>query len=212
MKSAKGFAAVMLLPVFFFLASCTKDHLENLDSDDTGIYITNRDSTVDFSTYATFSVADSVAVIEDNQLVEQGTSSFDQQLRSTFIGLMQQRGYTEVSREGNPDLVINISRIYNNSTGVIDYSNYYGGYYDYYDPFYWGYPGYGYYFPAVYGVYTITDGGINIDMFDAKNAAANNQLKLAWNGLIRGSGTFGPANITRNVTALFDQSPYLDAD
>lgn len=191
------------------LSGCTKDPLNHINDDESRLYITNHDSTADFAAYHTFSVADSVAVIVNNQLKEKSTNAFDQQLISETISRMEQQGYTWVSRDDNPDLVINISRVYNDYTGLIDYSNYYGGYYGYFDPYYWGYPGYSWYFPPIYGVYTLRDGGINLDMFDAKDAQATGELRLVWNGLIRGTGTFNEANILGNIRSLFDQSSYL---
>ena len=96
---------------------------------------------------------------------------------------------------------------------MIDYSLYYNSYFGYYDPFYWGYPGYSYYFPPLfYGTYTIRVGGVSIDMFDAANAASGNELKLVWTGLIRGTGTFSTSAIDKSVMSLFDQSPYLDGN
>ena len=193
-----------------FLASgCVKDPIKNINQDESRLYITHRDSTTQFSSFSTFSVADSVAVIENNQLSEKSVNSFDQQLISTMVSMMRQRGYTLVDKNSDPDIVINISRVYNDYSGLINYADYYGSYYGYYDPYYWGYAGYDYYFPPIYGTYAIRDGGINIDMFDAKDAASTNQLRLIWNGLIRGSGTFSQTNIENNIAALFGQSAYI---
>jgi len=202
-------SAFLLAAAVFSLAGCSKDPLKNLTGDENIVYITHRDSTTVFNSFSTFSISDSVAVIENNQLTGKAITGFDQQLLAAFVTNMQQYGYTLVDKNNNPDLVINISRVYNDYTGLINYSDYYGGYYGYYDPYYWGYPGYSYYFPPLYGIYTITDGGIQADMFDAKNAASSNQLKLVWNGLIQGAGTFSSSYIPVNVKSLFDQSPYL---
>jgi hypothetical protein len=199
-----------VLTVFMVaLHGCTKDPLKNLQGDENIIYITHHDNATAFNTFSTFGISDSVAVIENNQLSGKAITGFDQQLITAFIDNMQQFGYTLVDKNNNPDVVINISRVYNDYTGIINYSDYYGGYGGYYDPYYWGYPGYSYYFPAVYGVYTITDGGVQADMFDAKNAGTNNGLKLIWNGLIQGSGTFSSSLVTKNIKALFDQSGYM---
>jgi hypothetical protein len=46
---------------------------------------------------------------------------------------MQQRGYVLVSKENNPDIGIDVNRIYNTTTGYYsydDYWDYYGGYWD----------------------------------------------------------------------------------
>ncbi len=43
--------------------SCTKDPINNMSYEDSRVYITQRDTSVNFSSYATFYIADSVAVI-----------------------------------------------------------------------------------------------------------------------------------------------------
>lgn len=193
----------------FGLASCTKDVERNLDAGEKPLYITKPGDATDFSTYTTFSLADSVAVISNNQLVERATEPYDRAIIDAIAAEMQSRGFTRVSHGNSPDLGISISRIYNDYTGLIDYSDYWGGYGSYWDPYYWGYPGYDYYFPPVYGTYTVTEGGLAIDMFDLKNAAGSNQLRQVWSGLVRGSGTFSTARVASHAQALFQQSPYI---
>ena len=134
----------------------------------------------------------------------------DQAFINAAKNQMKAAGYTEVGKQNNPDVGVNITRIYNTSTGVLVYDNYYGGYGGYYDPYYWGsgYGGYGYYSPYSYATYSIREGALTVDILDLKNAAANNNIKIVWTGLIRGSGIFsGDANA--QVKTLFDQSPYL---
>ena len=199
----------LALPGFFALTSCVKDVERNLEADEKPLYITKADNAPDFSTYATYSLADSVAVINNNQLVERVRTDYDAAFINAVAAEMENRGFTRVSHGDSPDLGISITRIYNDFTGIIDYSDYWGGYNDYWDPYYWGYPGYDYYFPPVYGAYTVTEGGVAIDMFDLKNAAGSNQLRQVWSGLVRGSGTFSTAFVTRHAQALFQQSPYI---
>ena len=192
------------------LNSCKKDPLNNLTNDESRIYITNYDTTASFSSYGTFSIADSVDVIQDNQLTGREKSAFDSTVINAVAQLMQQRGYQQVAVKSNPDLAINISRVYSTSTGVFSYGDYWDYYGGFWDPYYWGYPGYGYYDPYAVGVYTIQSGGLEIDMLDLKNATANgNKLKAIWTGLARGEQVFNRANAVNEVTALFEQSAYL---
>jgi hypothetical protein len=202
-----SFAACLLLLCFM---SCQKDHTDDLSLEESAVFITNRDSTVNFSSYTTFSIPDSVAVISNNQLVNRQRTAFDQQLINAVARNLKARGYTQVGVNNDPDLGVTVSRIYNNFNRVVNYGDYWGYYDNYWDPYYWGYPGYSYYYPSFFGVYTITEGAIEIDMFDLKNAEANNkQLKYVWNGMIRGSGTFNNVMVDSSVTALFTQSPYI---
>jgi len=192
------------------LGSCKKDAVNNLTNDESRIYVTNHDTTAVFSSYSTFSIADSVAVIQDNQFGGRQKNGFDSLAINAVTQLMQQRGYQKVGNKDNPDLAIDISRIYNTSTGVFSYGDYWDYYGGYWDPYYWGYPGYGYYDPFAVGVYTIQTGALEIDLLDLKNATANgNKLKAVWTGMARGEQVFNTANVSNEVTALFEQSPYL---
>ncbi len=207
MKMMSRTLIAALLGVAAFFSSCSKEPLNNLTQAETQIYITDRDSTVNFASYKTYSISDSVSVIYDNHSGKALTASDSAYIVSVKT-LMQQRGYTLVSREQNPDIGIDVSRIYS-TTGVIsynDYSDYYGGYYD---PYYWGYSNYGYYMPYAYEVYQVTEGALSVDMLDLKNAAANKKIDFIWTGLVRGEGIFNPDNAGAQVKALFDQSTYL---
>ena len=195
--------------LFFALASCTRDPLNNLTQDESRIYITNHDSNADFSSFQTFSVADSVAVIENGQLQGYDLTPYDAALINALKNKMVAQPYTLVTKSNAPDLGITVSSITNTSTGIISYNDYTGDYYGYWDPYYWGYPGSSYYFPTYYGVYNISEGALSVDMFDLKDASTNNQIKNVWTALIRGSGIFNSSNIDKHVETLFAQSTYL---
>jgi len=198
-----------LLAIISF-SNCKKDPLNNLSNDESRIYVTNYDTTANFSSYKTFSIADSVDVIQDNQLLGKELGSFDTAVITTVSQLMQQRGYQLVSRETSPDLAFNVSKVISTSTGFFSYPDYWDFYGDYYDPYYWGYPGYGYYSPYAVGVYTIQSGGLEIDLLDLKNAATHgNKLTVIWTGLSRGEQVFKTANAALQVDSLFSQSAYL---
>jgi hypothetical protein len=189
--------------------SCRKEPLDNLTAEESRIYITNFDSTANFSSYKTYSISDSVAVISDGQFVKQ-LNEVDQAYINAVKKYMQQFGYTLVAKNESPDVGININRIINTSTGVISYNDYWNFYGGYWDPYYWGYPGYGYNVPYSYSIYQIREGALSIDLLDLKNAVHNNnQIKVVWTGLIRGSGIFNASTADSQVKALFDQSNYL---
>ena len=210
MKKIGWLTGGALLTIVAF-GSCRKDPLNNLTNDESRIYISNYDTTANFSSYATFSITDSVDVIQDNQLAGRERSAFDSTVIDAIGKTLQQRGYQQVSRESSPDMAVNVSRVYNTSTGVFSYGDYWDYYGGYWDPYYWGYPGYGFY-PPYYGVgvYSITSGGLEIDVLDLKNASTNgNKIKVIWTGLARGEQVFHAANAAPEVQALFDQSAYF---
>ena len=187
---------------------CAKQPLNNLTTDESRIYITDHDSTINFANFKTFSISDSVAVIRNGGSSKE-LNSVDSAYINSVTKYMEQSGYTLVSNKQNPDLGVNVNRIISTTTGVISYGDYWGDYGGYWDPYYWGYSGYGYYIPYAYSVYQINQGAISIDVLDLKDAAANKKIDVVWTGLIRGSGIFNANTADGQIQALFNQSPYL---
>lgn len=189
-------------------SGCAKQPLDYINSDESRIYITDHDSSANFAAYKTYSISDSVAIIENGKSIMQ-LNSIDSAYISAVKKYMLQSGYTLVTKNQSPDLGVNVNRIISTATGVIsygDYWNYYGGYWD---PYYWGYPGYGYYVPYAYSTYQIREGAISVDILDLKDASATHKINVIWTGLIRGSGIFNASLADSQIKALFDQSPYL---
>ncbi len=207
MKS-KNVLWVSVLAMWAMFTSCSKDPLANLTAEESRIYITDHDSTKDFRNYSTFSISDSVAVLNNGQASKQ-LNETDLAFINAVKNEMQSHGYTLVSKGSSPDLAINITRIYNTSTGIISYSNYYDYYGSYWDPYDYGYGGYGYYSPYSYATYSVKEGAISVDMLDLKDAPVTNKIEVIWTGLIRGSGIFNAGTAANQVSMLFNQSPYL---
>ncbi len=200
--------SLILAGTAFMYAGCSKEPLSNLTTEEARIYITDHDSTVKFSDYKTYSVSDSVAVIQNSQATHQLDNS-DAAYIDAAKKYMSAAGFTLVSKSQNPDLAVNVNHIINTTTGVISYGDYWNDYGGYWDPYQWGYANYGYYIPYGYSVYQINEGAISIDILDLKNAAANNKIDVSWTGIIRGPGIFNANTADSQVKALFDQSPYL---
>lgn len=190
-------------------SGCTKDPLNNMTDEESRIYITSYDSTVNFSNYKTYSIPDSVTVINSG-VAKRELNTMDQAYIDAVKKYMSQAGYQLVLKSASPDLGMDVSRIINTSTGVISYGDYWDYYSGYWDPYYWGYPGYGYYIPYAYSVYQIKEGAISVDMLDLKNAVSKSKINVIWTGLIRGEGIFNAANADSQVSSLFSQSPYLN--
>lgn len=190
------------------IAGCTKEPINQLSAEESRIFTSSYDSTIHFGDYKTFSIADSVTVIDNSGNAKTLTAT-DAAYIEAVKKYMIQRGYVQVANDQTPDIGLNINRIYQTATGLVDYNDYYGNYGGYFDPYYWGYSGYGYYVPYNYGIYQITEGLVSIDMFDLKNAATKGKINLMWNGLARGTGIFNSSNADAGVQTLFSQSPYL---
>jgi len=204
-----GVAGLFVCAATFF--GCTKEPLNNLTQEESRIYVTNSDSTVNFSSFKTYSISDSVVVL-DNGTAYRDLTPLDQAYIDAVNKYMQQRGYVKVNKSSNPELGIDVNRIYSTSTGYFGYNDYWDYYGGYWDPYYWGYGGYGYYIPPTYGVYQITEGAMSVDMLDLKNAADKGKIDVIWNGLIRGEGIFNSSVADPSVKALFDQSTYLQSN
>lgn len=209
----KTVITVLVAAGILAMTSCRKDPVKNLDGDEGQIYITKHSDSVNFSAFRTFSIADSVAIIQNNKLLGKELTAADAAYIQAVKDQLTQRGYTQVNKDQNPDMGITVSQIYNTSTGVFDYGSYWDPYYgSYWDPYYWGYGGYGYYFPSYYyGTYSIIEGAVSIDIFNLKDAKESNKISGIWNGLLRGSGVFSVSAANSGVKALFDQSSYFKA-
>ena len=77
------------------LAACNNDPLSDLSVEDSQVFITNRNKTVDFNQYKTFSIVDSVIVM-GNRGTGTSLSDVDMQVLNRVIANMQQLGYRYV--------------------------------------------------------------------------------------------------------------------
>lgn len=199
-------STVAILVAMVSFSSCRKDPLNNMSDEESRIYITNHDSTANFSSYSTFSIVDSVVVLSNrNDSAKKALTDYDKKLIASVSAAMQQRGYTLVDKAAKPEMAINLTRIDNTFSAVSWNPGWWGGYWD---PGYWGFPGGGWYWPSYYTVYRVNERQVAIDLFDLKNAQ-NKQLKSIWNSLWRGTGVWNISNIDSMVKASFDQSSYL---
>lgn len=191
------------------ISSCRKEPLNDMTEEESRIYVTNYDEEVDFTSYKTFSIVDSVAVISNREATKELTD-YDAKLLASIKTNLAAKGYTLVNRNAEPDLAVNVSRINTSSTSVGYYPGYWSGWAGYWDPGYWGYPGWGYYFPGYYSVFQYNEKSVAIDMLDLKAPPKEeNKLTAIWNAMLRGTGVWNSANIDTMVQAVFDQSAYL---
>lgn len=109
---------------------CSKEPLDNLTTEESRIYITDHDSTVNFTNYSTYSISDSVAVIDNGQPTLE-LDNTDAAYIDAVKKYMSVAGFTLVGKDQAPDLGLNVNNIINTTTGVISYDDYwnnYGGY------------------------------------------------------------------------------------
>ena len=122
------FPVAGLLVVMIALVGCCKDPLRDMTEEESRIYITNRDSTVNFNSYKTYSIADSVLVVDNGRVAGKQANAWDAQMISAIQNAMNARGFVKVSHTQNPNLGINVSRVFNTSTHLVDLSDYWNSY------------------------------------------------------------------------------------
>jgi hypothetical protein len=196
-------ASFLLLIVGLGVMSCSKDPINDLSNEESLVYITNHDQSANFSQYKTFSIVDSVLIVENNRA---GTSldDIDRAMLQRLITNMQNMGYKYVSKDQKPDVGINVSWITNTYLNVVSQplSSYYGGY--------WG--GYGYGSPSYYSYYETSESSWLISMLDFKNpqtTASGKTFNVIWDAQIRGAAIGDQTLIDKMADSIFGQSGYL---
>ena len=196
-------ASLFILAAGLGMMSCSKDPISDLSTEESLVYITNHDKAANFTQYKTFSIVDSVLVVENGQA---GTAltDIDRDVLIRIISNMEKLGYKYVSPKSKPDVGINASWITNTYLNVVSQplSSYYGGY--------WGGGGYGYGYPSYYQYYQTSESYWLISMLDFKNPnTADKTFKVVWDAQIRGAGIGSRDHVDRMVDSIFGQSEYL---
>jgi hypothetical protein len=194
--------SLIVLAAFIGLSSCTKDPISDLTSEESMVYITNRDTKVDYKQYKTFSVVDSVLVMENNRT---GTAltEVDRDVLIRIINNMKDLGYTQVSPAQKPDIGINVAWITNSQLNVTSmplYGNYWGGF---------GY-GYGWGYPSYFQYYETSESYWHVSMLDFKNPNTSNETyNVVWDAQIRGADIGNRSLVNTMIDAIYSQSAYL---
>ena len=206
MKNIKLLGLFALIGLF---AACQNDPLRDLTAEDSQVYITNHDNSVNFKQFKTFSIVDSVLIV-GNQGGGTSLSTTDVQFLNTIIQQMQNLGYKYVSPKEKPDVGINVAQVRNAYLNVVSQPNpYYGSY--------WGggygggyYPSYGYGYPSSYSYVQTREAYWYLEMLDFKNPDVQNEkYNVIWNASIRGNGLFDGVDFDTMVRSVFEQSSYL---
>jgi hypothetical protein len=184
------------------LTSCTKDPISDLTSEESLVYVTNRDTQADYKQYKTFSIVDSVLVVENNRT---GTAlqEIDIAVLNRIINNMKDLGYVLVTPAQKPDVGINVAWITNSQINVASMPLYYGNYWG-------GMGGYGWGYPSYYQYYETSESYWHISMVDFKNPnTVDKTYKVVWDAQIRGS-EIGNRNLANTmIDAIYTQSAYL---
>lgn len=173
---------------------------------------TNYDPSVDFGSYATYTIAtDTIGKISnirnDDTLIV--GANYSRPVVNAIVSNLNARGYTRVARNESPDLAINVFILKNlDVRQSIDYYGY-GGYPGYFYPSYYGYGSYYYPYPYV-NTYVSNTELLVIEIIDLKNVI-NNHVRAVWNAYL-GDVYSAVQPREQSVSAIdqaFRQSPYI---
>lgn len=202
MKSA------LILAITLIVAACSKYPTYTVNTSDLDMIWTNYDEDADFTIYKTYYVPDTILI--DSSATEEEKEYFQEYYETILdqiVENMSERNYIRVDSADNPDLGMGVS--------ILSRTNYVFGYsWWYYYPPYWGWPGYGYYYPWATYLGSYEEGALIIDMADLRNIDhKNQQINALWAAMIGGVLTNNSGLIDQRlydyIDQAFDQSPYL---
>ncbi len=169
------------------------------------VTITGYDESANFNNYSTFSVYDSIVIINNKSVMKVKASSRPelQKLYDDVKNNVADLGYTY--QEGNnADLGV-IVTLMETTTVVVSYPWWW---YNYCYWYFWDcgyYPYYPYPYPVVVGEYNA--GTVTMDMFDLKRQSGTMKPAL-WTGVVRGlvTGDHTDAEISSAISECFSQT------
>ena len=174
---------------------------------------TNFDPETDFGTYTTYAIpTDTIGFLSNNSddtIITSPESTFPRAVLLAIRKNLDDRGYTRVNRDENPDVGINVMVVNDfNIFQEIVYPNYYGSPGNYYS----GYYGYGSYYSYPYvNTYAYNTGVLIIEIVDLKNRTPDNKVKVVWDAYMGDvySTIDRLAQSEDAIDQAFIQSPYL---
>lgn len=174
---------------------------------------TNYDPEASFENYTTYAIpTDTIGFISNNSsdtIIVSPESGFPRHVLTAIKRNMDDRGYTRVARNEDPDVGVNVMVVndFNLFQEVV-----YPGYYGYPGNYYSGYYGYGsyYYYPYV-NTYAYNTGVLIVELVDLKNRTPDNKVKVVWDAYMGDvySTIDRAAQSEDAIDQAFVQSPYL---
>lgn len=208
----KYFNPLVLVASALFLTAChpepdTKALIDQL------VVSSNYDPTADFKNYATYAIpTDTIGLISNSSndtIIVARESEFPRQVLNTIKSNLNARGYTQVEKNQNPDLGINVLVV--NDFNVFQEMVYPPGY-GYPGNYYFGYYGYNswYFYPYI-NTYAYNTGVLIIEIVDLKNRTPENNVKVIWDAYM--GDLYSTLDLSRQAEEAIDQafiqSPYI---
>lgn len=195
--------------ITLILISCYPNEHNSID--DLDIIGTRYDDKVNFKSYQTFILHDSIVIIYDSteQKPDYPTAYANVILNKIRASLIAYGWKEELDKAIVPDVYVESSTWTNKVLGAIYYPGY--AFPGFPSPGYpsWGYPSYG------TSYYSYNTGSIFLHILDVKNypndASAPSILwTCGMNGIINNSKTQSQARLENAINQAFSQSPYLN--
>lgn len=197
------------LAVPFIITSCYPGGARYVDQLD--LVYTNYSDEFDFSSVSTFTIPDSIPLVEEDSRpnnVEFVKDPYRSTIISELRAQMEARGYQYVAKSADPDLIIFPTA----STDTETYYYYWGGYWSW-----WGWGG-GWYYPGYYPGYGYATsyevGTVMVQaVYEDPNIADGDDKPVVWvgvmNGLLQGSTNSVDQRIESSIQQMFAQSEYF---
>ena len=213
----RWYALPALAGALLTVSSCYPGGATNVQQLD--IVVTTHDETVDFTSFTTYALLDSVVHIdlEDNNNDSLLTRDNDALILSQIRSNIEALGYVEEADPANntPDVILLVGALaVTNTEAYVSYPWY--GWYGYYPYYGCCGSGYGYYYPwaPTVAVVQYNTGTLVITMIDPTREGVDaNTISVIWvggiNGLLEGSAASLTARVADAIDQTFDQSPYL---
>ena len=200
---------VLLLGLAVMTAACYPgDGVTNVEQVD--VVITTHDEDVDFASYQTYAMPDTVVHItngDDDSGIVNLPRAYDDLILDEVAQNMADAGYTRLTGAAavDADLVLLVGAIGTSRTEWFVSGGWWGwwGYYP-------GYPGWGWGWPPYYGSVTIEQGSIFMFMLAPSTSGAEH-ANLVWSAAARGLLGYAmpQSRIVSSINQMFTQSPYL---
>lgn len=181
--------------------------------------VTAYDPRADFSAQTTFAINPTISVIVDTSEPENLEEQYAKPIRDELSKQLKDRGYTEVTKDDEPDMGVNVVVLKNNVVYYYGYPYYWWGY-----PYsggsgYWGFPGYGYYPPwgfvgGAYQTGTMVVEVVNLKVVRDNPPTADQpkRIGMLWTSLVysvAGSAGYNVSIALDGIDQAFIQSPYF---
>ena len=184
------------------ILSCEKEP-DNLKLFDELVVSTNYDTDVSFAAYGTYAIpTDTIGFVSnrnpnDTILVARADNQYyPRKVLEKVMQNLNDRQYTRVARNENPDLGINVYVVNDlNLFQQVVYPNYYY-------PSYYGYGSY-YSYPYI-NTYAYNTGALVIEIVDLKNVTPDNKVKVIWNAYL--GDVYSTIDLTQQSVDAIDQA------